>query len=103
MLAADLLDPRPRVIEAVASAVDLDEEDATGVEGIARVHGRFDSLGRELIHHLDRARHDAGGDDRGDRLRRLVHRRERSHERPLVLGKPRELDGDLGHEAERSL
>src|SRR6267142_6853923 len=46
--AADLLDPRARVVEAIARTVDLDKEDSAGVEGIPSVHGGLDSLDREL-------------------------------------------------------
>src|SRR5436190_6811272 len=51
--AADLLDPRTRVVEPIARTVDLEKEDAAGVEGITGVHGGLDGLDRELIHHLD--------------------------------------------------
>ena len=96
VLAADLLDPRPGGIEAVARSVDLEQEDAARIERIARVHGRLDRLGRELIHHLDRAWDDAGRDDRRDRFGCFVHRRERGHQGALVLGERSELDRDLG-------
>src|SRR5882672_12291341 len=44
--AADLLDPRARVIEAIARTVDLEKEDPAGVEGIPGVHGGLDGLDR---------------------------------------------------------
>jgi len=56
----------------------------------------------ELIHHLDRARDDTRADDRGDRIRSVVHRGERRHQRAFVLGERCELHRDLGHDAERA-
>ena len=64
MLAADRFDPLPEVVEPIAGSVDLNEQDGARVERIARVHRGLDRFGRELIHHLDRARDDARGDDR---------------------------------------
>src|SRR3546814_8200422 len=68
----------------------------------SRADRRFDGLRRELVHQLDRARYDAGADDRGDRLRGAVHRRECRDDRSLVLRQWREAHGDLRHDAKRS-
>src|SRR5687767_3180378 len=58
--AADLLDARGGVVESVAQSVDLHQQNAARIEWVARADGRFDRLGRELVHELDRARYDAG-------------------------------------------
>ena len=40
--------------------------------GVVAVHGRLGRLDRERVHHLDRRRHDAGGDDRRHRVPGVV-------------------------------
>ena len=73
-------------------AVDLDEENGRGVDGIARgIDGRLDRDDRRLIHHFKRSRKDARGDNGRNRLRGGVHRREIGEDRADGLGVPREL------------
>ena len=56
-----------RSLEPGGEAVELDDQHRAGVGGKAEVERRLDRANDELVHHLDRARNDAGGDDRGDR------------------------------------
>ena len=85
-----------------ARAVELDQQHRPGV-GKPGVDGRLDGLDRERVHHLDRGRHDARGDDAGDReaagvavsnAASSVSTRLRARHRPTV---------DLGDDAERPL
>src|SRR5439155_22860662 len=62
VVAADLLDPRSRLVETVTRTVDLDEENAAGVDQIARVHSRLHLLPCAVIHHLDRVAADPDRD-----------------------------------------
>ena len=57
--------------DVVGKAIDLDQEHRAGVHRVAGVIGRLDGLDGEVVHHLQRGRHDAGGDD----ARRGVGRR----------------------------
>ena len=50
--------------------VQLDDEHRAGAVRVAAVHGRLGRLDRQRVHHLDRGRDDAGGDDRRDRRAR---------------------------------
>src|SRR2546421_537634 len=66
-------------------AVELDQQQAAAVR-IARVHRRLGRLDRQVVHHLDRSRQDARGDDPAHRRSGLVGRMERREQR-LDLGR----------------
>ena len=89
--------------DAVGQAVDLDEQHGFGVARIARADEVLDGRGDPRVHHLQRGRQHAGGDDpahgrgRGvDRAERAQHRRDRGR-----VG--READRDAGRDAHRAL
>ena len=84
-------------------AIGLAEQDRRRVEGIARVHELLDGAGGELIHHLEAGRHDPGRDDARDRLAGAHDIVERGHHHRRLLGLRRELDRDLGDDAEQAL
>ena len=66
-------------LHRVRAAVELDQQHRGGVGGIAGgVDGRLDRRDARPVHHLQRRGHDAGADDRGDRLARLRARSEKS-------------------------
>ena len=66
MLAGDAADDADQVVDLGRRAVELADQQRLGV---ARVAGAAEILGRvdgRVVHHLQPARDDAGGDDRGD-------------------------------------
>ena len=54
----------PVLAHVVGQAVDLDQQHRAGVHRVAGVVGRLDRLDGQVVHHLQRRGHDAGGDDR---------------------------------------
>ena len=56
-------------VDAVRQADDLDQQGRRGVDRQPGVDVRLDGLQAELVHHLQRRRHDPRGDDRADRRR----------------------------------
>ncbi len=83
--------------------VELDEQRRAGVEavpGAGRLLGRLD---REPVHHLDRAGHDPGADDRTDRLAGVGGIGEERDERPHGLRGRNHPHRDLRGHAERPL
>jgi hypothetical protein len=90
-------------VDAVREADDLDQQRGRGVDRQPGVDVRLDRLQAELVHHLDRGRHHAGGDDAAHRLGAVldvveVHQK-RAHRRRILC----ELDADRGGDAEHSL
>ena len=72
VLVAQPLDLGVLLLDLDRGAVELDDEHGAGTVGVVAVHRRLGGLDRERVHHLDRGRHDAGGDDRGGRGAGLV-------------------------------
>ncbi len=76
MLAGDAADDADQVVDLGRGPVELADQQGLGV---ARVAGGAEVLGRvdrRVVHHLEPARDDAGGDDRGDAVAALVDGRE---------------------------
>ena len=83
--------------------VELDEEHRGGPLRVPAVHRGLRRLDGQRVHHLDRGGHDPGADDVGNRaaarLQRVVGGEHQVHR----LGRRRQLDDDLGGDAERAL
>ena len=88
---------------STGGAVELDDEHRAGAVGVVAVHGRLGRLDRERVHHLDRGRHDAGGDDRGGGGAGLVGALEADEQRAHLLGQPDQPHGRGGDDAEGAL
>ncbi len=103
MATGDLGDARHVGFDAVRQPDDLDEQRRRRVDREPGVDVRLDRLQAQLIHHLDRGRHHAGGDDaahgRGAVLDGVEVHQQRPHRR-RVLG---ELDAHRGGDAEHPL
>ena len=84
-------------------AVQLDQEDGGGVLGIAGAGPLVDRADHQLVEHLERRRDDAGRDDRRDRFRGVLDRRERGQDRLHGFGGVKEADRDRRDDAERPL
>ena len=98
---ADLHDPFDVGFEAVRQAGDLDEQDGGGVDRQPGMEVLLDRADAQLIHHLQRRGHHAGGDDRADRLGAVfdageIHQHRADGRR--VLGQAHaHLRGDAAH------
>ena len=90
-------------VHARLRPVELGQEHGAGVERQAQVHVRLDGDDREVIDHLERRRHDARGDDRGDGAAGVLDVVEDDEERAHGLGPRRERDDELGHHGEGAL
>src|SRR6266704_3271580 len=90
-------------LELGAGAVQLDEEHRARVLRIAGARALIDRADHQLVEHLERRRDDAGGDDRRDRLGRLLDGPERGEDGLHRLGHVEEPHRDRRHEAERPL
>ncbi len=91
-----------QVVDLGGRAIQLADQQRLGV---ARVAGAAEILGRvdgRVVHHLEPARDDAGGDDRGDALAALVDGREAHEHGARGLGLLQDADGDLGDDAEQA-
>ena len=102
-LEADALDLRGVVLDLLDDAVELDEEHGPCAGGVAGSDGPLGGLDRELVHHLDRGRHHACGDDLGDSRARGVHRVESGEERADRLRRAHDAERDARRDAERAL
>ena len=69
---ADLDDALHVGFDTVGQTVDLDEQDRRGVDREPGVDVLLDRARAQLVHHLERRRHDAGGDDRAHGLRAVL-------------------------------
>ena len=81
----------------------LDEEHGAGIEGEPGVNGRLHGLHGQLVDHFQRRGTDPRGDDLGDRLARLLDRREDAEHRQEPLAAAHQPDGNGGDDAERAL
>src|SRR5690606_5009448 len=84
-------------------AVQLTEQDGLGIH---RVTGTDEILGgtdRQVVHHLQPARDDAGSDDVTHRAPGFLYRIERSQQHLGYLRLGQQLDRDLGDDAEHAL
>ena len=79
--------------------VELDDQRRPAIR-IARMDDLLACLDRQPIHHLDRCRCDAGGDDARHRLARITHCRERREDGLRRLRDAHDPERDLGHDAE---
>ena len=83
--------------------VDLDEQHGRRVGRVTRVRERLHGSDDPLIHHLEGRRHDPRRDDRRDRRRAVLHRRE-VHEHRRDRGRlRREANADGRHEPNGAL
>ena len=100
---ADALDLGSVVLDLLDDAVELDEEDGAGAGWIPGRHGLLGGLDRQPVHHLDRGRHHARGDDvrHGGACR--VHRVEAREQRPDGLWSSDDAERDPCRDAERAL
>ena len=103
VLVAQPLDLGVLLLDLDRGAVELDDQHRAGAVGVVAVHGRLGGLDRQRVHHLDRGRHDAGGDDRRGRGAGLVGGLEADQQRAHLLGQPDQPDGHRGDDAERAL
>jgi hypothetical protein len=83
--------------------VELDEQRRAGVERPPGVGHGLRGADREVVHHLDGARHDPRGDDVRDRVPGVAGGLEEGHERAHRLGRGHDADGDLRRHAQRPL
>ena len=83
--------------------VQLDQENGGGVLRVAGARALVDRADHQLVEHLERRRDDAGGDDRRDRLRGVLERRERGEDGLHRLGHVKEPDRGRGDDAKGAL
>src|SRR5262249_26188216 len=84
-------------------AVELDDQHGAGVERKPEAVGRLDRLDDQTIHHLERGRYDAGGDDAGDRAARALDGVEDGEERAPAFGAADQPGRRTRHDAEGAL
>ncbi len=102
-LVADPLELGRVALDLLGDAVELDEEDGAGALRVPGSDGVLGRLDREPVHHLDRGRHDTGGDDPLHGRTRGVHRVERREQRAHRLRHADEPERDARHDAQRPL
>ena len=68
-----------------SESIDFDQQNCRGVERKAEMRGRLDRHQDPLVHHFQRGRNDAGGDDGADRFGGVVDRVEN---RPASSARP---------------
>ena len=102
-LDADALDLGGVVLDLLDHAVELDEQDGACADRVPGRHGVLGGLDRQPVHHLDRGRHHARGDDVRDGGAGRVHRVEAREQRPDGLRSPDEAERDPGRDPERAL
>ena len=90
-------------LDAVRQPDDLDEQRGGGVDGQPGVDVRLDGLQAQLVHHLHRRRHDAGGDDRAHGRRPGLDRVEVHQHRADRRRVGRQAHAHLGRHAEHAL
>ena len=95
-------DARAVVVHVGFHAIQLAEQDRLGIH---RVTGMDEVLGgadRQVVHHLQAAGDDAGGDDVADRTTGLLHRVEGSEQHLGHLRLGQQFDRDFGDDAEHA-
>ena len=98
----DPIDRGDVLLDLRRDAVELDDQDRSRL-GIARVDRGLGGLDRQPVHHLDRGRKDAGGDDVRDGGACVVGRIEGRELRDDRLRPPQEPQRDLGGDPEGAL
>jgi len=84
-------------------AIDLDQQDGLGIAGKACVDGVFHRLDGEMIHHFQRRRDDALGNDVRYRLAGIVQGIEDSQQGLISLGLADQAQDGLGDNAQHPL
>ncbi len=100
--ARDLDGLRRRVFGFRLDPIDVDQQRSADVErpiDAGRLHDRLD---RQFVHHLDRGRDDAGGDDTRDAIPGFVGRREGREQRARLLGRAQNSYDGLGDDADEA-
>ena len=97
---ADFDDASGLFFESGCHPVQFHDQHRAGIERKAEVIGGFDRLRDELVHHLQRAGHNACGDNFADRLARVVHALEHAQHRFVSLRRADEPDQHLRDDAE---
>src|SRR3954447_18243129 len=85
-LRAERLDAPEILLYLRERPVEVDDEDGAAARRIVRADRSLRSLDRHCVHHLDRRREDAAGDDRGYRAPRVVCVAKTGEERPRGFG-----------------
>src|SRR5687767_5108395 len=77
MALADLYDLVFLSLQSQDKSVQFDNQDRLGIRGQAcSVYGRLDGENRSPIHHFESGGYDSAGDDTGNGITRIFHRRE---------------------------
>ncbi|CAI8810606.1 hypothetical protein EMIT0373P_20256 [Pseudomonas chlororaphis] len=95
-------DPVAVVVDIGFDTVQLAQQDGLGVHRVAGVNEVLGGADRQVVHHLQAAGNDAGGDDIGHRAAGFFHRVEgrQQHLGQLRLGQ--QLDRDFGDDPEQA-
>ena len=101
--AEDVGDLLHLAVQALGVAIHLDDERSLGSDGQAHLHVRLDHAHDLLVHHLQRGRHQPGGDDRRDRRARHLIRGKGDHHRLYRRRVADEADRRLGDQRQRAL
>ncbi len=72
-------------LEAGGQTVKLDDQGSAGVGREAHMKSRLDRAHDQAVHHLERPRHHAGGDNHRDRAGRAFHVVEQREQRAIAL------------------
>ena len=102
-LAAHLDHPLQHHLDLDRGSIQLDQQHGAGVERKAGADRGLGGVNRQLVHHLDRRRDDASGDDRRHRLTGVVCGGEGGQQRLNPLRASQHADHHLGDDAERPL
>src|SRR5690606_32323524 len=84
-------------------AVQLTEQDGLGIHRITGTDEILGGTDRQVVHHLQPARDDAGGDDVAHRTPGFLYRIERGQQDLGYLRLGQQFDRDLGDDAEHAL
>ncbi len=101
--AAEVFDAGRARVEARGVAVDLDDQHGARVGREPEVECRFDRRHDRAVHHLERGRDDAGGDDRGHGGGRVGDGREDGEQGRDRLGQRYEAQRRRSHDPHRAL
>ena len=96
----DLRDRLGLAVEARVEPVDLDDQHRPGLDGKTEAEGLLDGPDHQVVEHLERGRHDPGGDDSADGLGGLIDRLKNGQKRAPGLGVARQIHDHLGDDAE---
>ena len=100
-LRGDRLDPRQQVIDLDLRAVELDDQQCLDIERIAGMDELLDGVDRRAVHHLHAARYDAGPDDPGHAVARMLGSREAHQHGARAFRFPQDPHRHLGDDAEQ--